>query len=609
MGKTSLLKTTMKKTFLFLPLFFVSLAIGMDHVTTKNVVYKKSPYSLQYLAAIKIPENQIPSLKTKFNPEAINKFDQWIQSEKKRKEKNKEASTNHYNQELTEICKKEKTCFTLKELYAIRPQLIDTRKKELFELCLEHGNWINGGWLLETFPDLADTNLFENLKKCVIKNCPELFKMLLKTNPEIIFQKNEKGQTYLSEILEHGRLWHSTPVSRWLLLDKTKNSPEALAWGIAHRDIIMVKNHMCLALSELHKKTAHSNDAYIIKELFKDLVLSGDSNSPESLTLIKLLLTNQDFKHFCVQELKKVIFLDTWRFIPNQAYALVLHHSQPLDTQIMNHLSNALANILGNIKDYYNEKDYEAIKILINYGAKPFKEVTVSTSDYHGGFYHHQEPAMKVAMGTASRQNSSHGRKIIDFILSRFPQKQWPTNPIHFAGAHHFIDLFVKHGFDINALDADGYSPLFSFIRKICSYYEINNFYKSLETVEQFLKLGADPNIPIKKEEWLSKYTVTPLAYVLQEGENTHTTELANLLKFYGAVKKLPAKPRRWQTYQVKAQESATFKTIVNKQIKTSLNVGNPFSYIAAAQAFKNKAGQIIPKPSAIDDKKMEDID
>lgn len=588
MGKTSLLKTTMKNFFLFLPLFFVTLVSAMDMKQNNKLLQQASPHSLQYLAALKIPAAQYSLIDTKCGEECATKAKAWIQSELTRKKKIEEANTAHYNNELIQICKKENNSFTLEQLYAIRPQLIDTQKKELFDLCLEHGNSINGEWLLTTFPELADNNLLANLKQCVTKQCAELFKLLLKTNPKIVFQKNKNGKTYLSEILEHGHwLRRATLVSRWLLFDKNKNSRQALAWGIAHRDAAIVKSHISRALSEQHKQSTDSNDTHLVIELFKDLVLSVDSDTPESLAIIELLLVNQDFKQLCTQEITNLIFVDKFGadITSSKAYRLLLQHSQPLETTIIDHLTDLLTFKLGR-SSYFDEQGYETIKSLIDYGAKPLQIYIDPFLSPDGG--HHEEPAMQLALQTAAKEKNenSHGKQVIDLLLSKFPQEEWPTNPIHFNGAAHFITLFVAHKFDINARNKNGWTPLFSLIT---GYY--GNYGERLKKVAEFLELGADPNITNAQSNSAYYPVRTPLAEVLERHPKRNSDEMINLLKFYGAVEKLPTKPQRWQIHQGKSYKNATFQTTLNRKMQTSLNVGNPFSYFAAAQAFRDKKG------------------
>ncbi|CAN5179215.1 hypothetical protein BH09DEP1_BH09DEP1_6420 [soil metagenome] len=181
------------------------------------------------------------------------------------------------------------------------------------------------------------------------------------------------------------------------------------------------------------------------------------------------------------------------------------------------------------------------------------------------------------------------------------------TNPIHFDGAHHFMDLFVANKFDINARDKYGWTPLFSLITNYYRWSGRSNL-EPLEKVEKLLKLGADPNIPNnKKSNSAYDWVRTPLGEVL--ALNPTSYEMINLLKFYGGVEKLPAKPRRWQIHQSTSQKNATFSATLNKKMKTTLNIGNPFSQIAASQAFRDKKERYIPEPNTYDDKRMEDVD
>lgn len=185
MKKTSMLKTTMKKLLLFLPLFFAAIAIGMD---------KQNPPRLQYLAAAKVPKNQIGKLRSELQSYTYNiqNIAEYVKREKER------AEFFAYKKQLEQLCTRAENFELFKEIYASNPFLIQESltAAHLLNICIIHNNTTTASWLFERFPELKKDSLMATHLSNLIKinNWPMA---------RYIIANNEYYPLYTSETVTH----------------------------------------------------------------------------------------------------------------------------------------------------------------------------------------------------------------------------------------------------------------------------------------------------------------------------------------------------------------------------------------------------------------------
>lgn len=162
MKETSTLKTTMQKLLLFLPLFFVSIAFGMD---------KKSPPSLRYLAA-QATRDYLYSDKVPHSLKHYAHDIRYYQNRKKEllEEKEREIDQNQLESMVGPYTHTAMIEVHLNDALARNPAIFNSKfKQKLLALSLSNGKTDAARWILHAFSEMKkDQELYAYFKKSIV---------------------------------------------------------------------------------------------------------------------------------------------------------------------------------------------------------------------------------------------------------------------------------------------------------------------------------------------------------------------------------------------------------------------------------------------------------
>lgn len=524
MYKTSTLKTSMKKILFFLPLFFVSIATAMS----------ESPASLRYLAAAKIPKNQIGML-----PIDLQESTQNIQKiERPVAQAKKAAEYSAYLIQLKELCRTAKDSKLFEEIVLAKPSLLNQTAtvEDIFKLCIHHSNIPIADYLFRLFPHL---------------------------------KKDKVMAIVLADSLKNKNI----PMARYILAT-TQRSP--------------VFTHAAITHALESEKTVNFLMPYIIKELQQEAnslpqfrpntagIVGGIhyAISSEKFPILRRIFLNSPTITNACQEIFYEVFagylsnircdecprnIDTCKFVAKFLNQIGKQQIQLLlDRKLINFVESPRCNPdsvralleLGANRLAVNNKGQIPFQILLS--------APIEGSIYIDGYYHHQldERVRNIAQVFLATQQTEQVRFI----------DQEGNTALHYPSAGIVIDLLEEHGGDMNALNGNGETPLSAFFTNNAVDLSKCNFeHRGYNTIFT---------------QFFIKYLTMPICQL--EKDKAHIYNQANSLaigNYFTAdvYRLLGDRSPRWHIQTFEPLTNATFVASAHKKITSVENPYNKF--------------------------------
>ena len=526
----------LKKLFFLLPLFFATIAIGMD----------KNPASLRYLAAAKVSENQRSRLPIELRAYAKNAYK--IETTVKRAKEAAEIVA--YRSQLKELCTVSADAHLCEEIYANNPHLYDyTNTTQMLKLCMQHSNKNIASWIFKRFPELKKDQIMEEVLK-------DTFRAHNLPMAKYILENNEYSHIYTTDTFKTS-LNSKENVDLLLTYMLKELEKEAMQ----HDQNNLVKTnivngmHAALYVEEAHITEHIFSNYEIIRALCQELLFEKVSKHLSSIE--RWPISNYPDKDERCKFLAKFLY-DSGK----QSLNLILDRTLSLVLSAERFSSENVKFLL--------ELGADPLKVNIQ-GQIPLQTVLSAPIEKFinmDGVYHYYID--KKLRETVQLLLSSHAREQVCHIDAE------GNTALHYPSASIVIDLLTENGGNIERLSNLGKTPLLTFIAnntKAFTSCDNNNW--------GYLKICTNS---------FSQYlhSTSPATLKRTKPEIIKQLGLLSQKQFkINALKLLDENQPKWLNHTPKLIANATFLAAGNKRITMPENPCNKFYADVAAFVIK----------------------